>query len=105
MLELCQSDEDLKELRSELMEQGYLRFRKTQKNTKKRLSKPIHFVSSDGFDIYVGKNNNQNDQLTLKTATNNDLWLHTKDIPGSHVIIKSTGKDIPEQTCRRSKAC
>jgi predicted ribosome quality control (RQC) complex YloA/Tae2 family protein len=57
----------------------------------------MHFVSSDGIDIYIGKNNNQNDYLTLKFADKHDTWLHTKNIPGSHVIIKKFG-DIPERT-------
>ncbi|MDU7111719.1 MAG: NFACT RNA binding domain-containing protein, partial [Clostridium perfringens] len=58
--------------------------------------KPYHYVSSDGIDIYVGKNNIQNDYLTLKFADKNDTWLHTKDIPGSHVIVKSS--NIPDKT-------
>jgi predicted ribosome quality control (RQC) complex YloA/Tae2 family protein len=58
----------------------------------------MHFKSSDGLDIYVGKNNKQNDVLTLKTSSSNDIWLHTKDIPGSHVIIKKPQNDIPDTT-------
>ena len=69
---------------------------KNKRNIKK--SKPIHYISSDGFSIFVGKNNRQNDELTLKTAKTNDMWLHTKNIPGSHVIIQSNGNDIPETT-------
>lgn len=59
----------------------------------------MHFVSSDGFDIYVGKNNTQNDYLTLKFANSSDLWFHTKNIHGSHTIIKlGLDKDVPKTT-------
>lgn len=69
---------------------------KKEKNT--LTTKPNEFLSSDGFTILVGKNNKQNDFLTLRVANNDDLWMHTKNIPGSHVIIKSDGKEIPEST-------
>ena len=60
---------------------------------------PMHFISPDGFHIYVGKNNTQNDELTLKFANSQDLWFHTKQIHGSHVIIKlGIDKDVPEGT-------
>ena len=57
---------------------------------------PLHFVSSDGIDIYVGKNNLQNDDLSLKFANKNHLWLHAKDIPGSHVIVCAF--EVPDKT-------
>ena len=57
----------------------------------------MHFISSDGIDIYIGKNNFQNDDLTLKFADKHDIWLHTKNIPGSHVIIRKYG-EIPDRT-------
>ena len=66
------------------------------KNKKSNPSKPLHFISSDGIDIFVGKNNIQNDHLSLKFANKNYMWLHTKNIPGSHVIVCST--DIPDNT-------
>jgi glycosyltransferase involved in cell wall biosynthesis len=68
------------------------------KSKQQLISKSHHYISSDGYDIYVGKNNLQNDELTLRFASAGDLWLHTKVIPGSHVIVKSKGKDIPERT-------
>ncbi|HZK34410.1 MAG TPA: NFACT RNA binding domain-containing protein, partial [Bacillota bacterium] len=85
------SDTEINEIRKELVEQGYIR--KTKKNKSKDIgeNKPLHYLSSDGFQIFVGKNNIQNDLLTLKKASNNDIWLHTKNMPGSHVIIKSKG--------------
>ena len=79
------------------METGYIRFKKGDKKGKKgKDSKPHHFVSSDGIDIYVGKNNLQNEYLSLKFANKNHLWLHTKDIPGSHVIV--TAFEVPDKT-------
>jgi predicted ribosome quality control (RQC) complex YloA/Tae2 family protein len=83
--------EEIEEIRRELTETNYIRFRKDDKK-KAKPSKPLHFLSSDGAHIYVGKNNIQNDYLTLKFADKQDIWLHTKNIPGSHVIIKSDGK-------------
>ena len=71
---------------------------KKNKSQKQKKAKPLHYISSDGFDIYVGKSNIQNDELTLRFAQSNDIWLHTKEIPGSHVIIKTNGIDIPNQT-------
>ncbi|SHJ60292.1 Predicted component of the ribosome quality control (RQC) complex, YloA/Tae2 family, contains fibronectin-binding (FbpA) and DUF814 domains [Clostridium cavendishii DSM 21758] len=86
---------DIEDIKSELMDSGYIKFKKNPKN-KNKPSKPMHFISSDGIDIYVGKNNIQNDFLTLKFASKTDVWLHAKNMPGSHVIIKTT--DVPEQT-------
>ena len=104
-LEASTSDSDLSEIREELALSGYMK-RKTLKKGKAqkiKKSKPIHYVSSEGFDIFVGKSNLQNDDLTLHFAGPNDLWLHTKNIPGSHVIIKTEGKindinDLPDNT-------
>ena len=97
-LSLSGDEADIEEIRDELCEQGFIKKRRNNKNKKKK-TKPLLFHSSDGYEIYVGKNNNQNDELTTKLAKNNDIWLHTKDIPGSHVIIKSQGKEeIPDST-------
>ncbi|MCX7904356.1 MAG: NFACT family protein [Caloramator sp.] len=88
--------ETLEEIKQELITSGYL---KQKKNKKKQIkSTPYHYISSDGFDIYVGKNNIQNDYLTLKFANKEDVWLHTKNIPGSHVIIKSKSGFVSDQT-------
>ena len=62
------------------------------------VSQPFHYISSDGYDIYVGKNNLQNDELTFKVASGNDWWFHAKGIPGSHVIVKSGNDDLPDRT-------
>src|SRR5699024_5912059 len=82
--------QDLEDIRDELKDAGYLKAKKSNKKQKKTISKPHHFKSSDGTDIRVGKNNKQNDELTLKKARNNHYWLHAKDIPGSHVIVESS---------------
>lgn len=87
---------EIEEIRRELVDTGYIKFKKENKK-KIQTSKPMHFVSSDGLDIYIGKNNIQNDYLTLKFAEKQDIWLHAKNIPGSHVIIKHT-KILPERT-------
>ncbi|MGX7197799.1 fibronectin-binding protein EfbA [Enterococcus olivae] len=77
-------------IREELIDQGYLKNRQTKKKKREKKSQPDKFLSSDGTEIFVGKNNLQNDQLTLRTARKTDYWLHAKDIPGSHVIIRSS---------------
>lgn len=86
----------------ELEKEGYIKIQPdAKKNEKKKDSKkpnPHHFVSSDGFDIYVGRNNIQNDYLTLRFASSNDIWLHTQKIPGSHVIIRTNNRSVPDRT-------
>lgn len=94
-----ESEQELAEIRRELREQGYIKSGKQKPDERQRkLSDPMRFTSSDGFEILVGKNNRQNDQLTLKTAKATDIWLHTKDIAGSHVIVRTNGQTLPEQT-------
>ena len=87
---------DIEEIREELAEQGYLRLRASKKKKKPKKPEPEAFISSTGIPISVGKNNKQNDYLTFKLAKKSDIWLHTKDIPGSHVVIHSNTPD--EQT-------
>ncbi|MBS4536119.1 NFACT family protein [Clostridium sp. D2Q-14] len=91
---------ELEEIKEELIDGGYVKYRRKNKSREKKniKSKPLHFISSDGFDMYVGKNNRQNDYLTLKFADKEDIWLHTKDIPGSHIIIRKNNKEVPEET-------
>ena len=97
-IENCESYTEIDDIKEELISTGYVRKRKSNsKNSKKsKESKPLHYISSDGIDIFVGKNNIQNDYLSLKFANKNFMWLHTKNIPGSHVIICSN--DIPDST-------
>ncbi|MBR1476689.1 MAG: NFACT family protein [Lachnospiraceae bacterium] len=97
-IDIATNEEELSEIRKELADSGYIKahFNKQKTNT---VSKPFHYISSDGYDIYVGKNNYQNDNLTFKVANGNDWWFHAKKIPGSHVIVKSNGnKELPDST-------
>ncbi|WP_313234400.1 Rqc2 family fibronectin-binding protein [Sporosarcina ureae] len=84
---------DIEEIRQELVELGFMRARRGKKKVKLKKPKPEEFVSSTGIPISVGKNNKQNDYLTFKLAARDHLWLHTKDIPGSHVVIHDTDPD------------
>ena len=103
MTQNAQTESDLNAVRSELEQTGYIKKRNRGKKQKETASKPRHYVSSDGFDIYVGRNNMQNDRLTLKFANSQDIWFHTKKIHGSHVIIKlGTDKNIPQTTIKEA---
>lgn len=92
------SESDLAEIRRELREQGYLKGGVRADEKVKKTSEPLHFRSGEGFEILVGRNNRQNDQLTLKTAKASDIWLHTQGIAGSHVVIRTEGRQPGEQT-------
>ncbi|MDE6737778.1 MAG: NFACT family protein, partial [Lachnospiraceae bacterium] len=96
-LDIALQEEDLVEIKEELIESGYIRRKGGTKKTK-ITSKPFHYISSDGFHMYVGKNNYQNDELTFKFATGNDWWFHAKQKAGSHVIVKTEGKELPDRT-------
>lgn len=96
-LDIAQTEDDLLEVKEELTRAGYVR-KKVSKQKVKWKSHPFHYVSSDGFDIYVGKNNLQNEELTFQFASANDWWFHAKGIPGSHVIVKSNGGELPDRT-------
>ena len=99
-LEIATSYDDLIQIKEELITYGFIKNKFTGKKGRpeKSKSKPFHYISSDGFDIYVGKNNIQNEELTFKLAVGNDWWFHAKNMPGSHVIIKSMGKELPDRT-------
>lgn len=87
-LDIALLEEDLVEIKEEMVESGYIR-RKGNGKKARITSKPFHYLSQDGHDIYVGKNNFQNEELTFKFATGNDWWFHAKGVPGSHVIVKA----------------
>ena len=95
-LSRCETEAELSAIRAELREQGYLKAQKGNIKRKDKPLPPIEYQSSDGFKILVGRNNKQNDQLTLRTAHKNDMWLHTKEIHGTHVIIVSDGREITD---------
>ena len=97
-LDIALYEEDLAQIKEELTESGYIR-RKGGSKKQKITSKPYHYISSDGFHMYVGKNNYQNDELTFKFATGNDWWFHAKQMPGSHVIVKlGDAQELPDRT-------
>lgn len=102
-LDIALQEGDLVQIKEELMEYGYIKKRRGGKKPK-ITSRPFHYRSSDGFDIFVGKNNYQNEELTFKVATGNDWWFHAKGIPGSHVIVKSQGKELPDRTFEEAAA-
>ncbi len=95
-LDIAMSEADLAQIKEELTQSGYIR-RKFTKKKVKLTSKPLHYISSDGYDIYVGRNNLQNDELTFHFANNGDWWFHAKKAPGSHVIVKADGKELPDR--------
>lgn len=98
-LDIALHEEDLVEIREELTQSGYIRRKGPQGKKARVTSKPFHYVSSDGFDIYVGKNNFQNDELTFRLATGNDWWFHAKGLPGSHVVVKCDASgELPDRT-------
>lgn len=97
-LSRASSVSDLKEIRLELETAGYLKAPGSSRKSKSMQSKPLETVSPDGFKVLIGRNNRQNDELTLKTADNGDMWFHTKNIPGSHVIVVCKGEELPETT-------
>ncbi|MBQ1281272.1 MAG: NFACT family protein [Oscillospiraceae bacterium] len=97
-LSRAETDRDLTEIRAELVEQGYVRETDRKKRMKQQPSKPMEFVSSSGWPILVGRNNRQNDLLTMKTAHKNDIWLHAQKIHGSHVIIVCGGTQPDDET-------
>lgn len=96
-LDIALSEEDLVQIKEELVQYGYIRRHAGAKRVK-ITSKPFHYISSDGFHIYVGKNNYQNEELTFKFATGNDWWFHAKGAPGSHVIVKANNEMPPDST-------
>ena len=103
-LEVSSDDESLSQIRQELIDFGYIKKHSSSKQ-KKTSSHPYHYISSDGYDIYVGKNNYQNEELTFKVATGNDWWFHAKGIPGSHVILKSNNEEeLPDRAYEEAAA-
>ena len=96
-LDIAMQEEDLVQIKEELIESGYIR-RKGGAKKAKITSRPFHYISSDGFHMYVGKNNFQNDELTFRFATGNDWWFHAKKKAGSHVIVKTEGQELPDRT-------
>lgn len=95
-LDLALCEEDLTQIKEELREYGYIKKRGPKDKKARLVSRPLRYRSANGFLIYVGKNNYQNEELTFKIASANDWWFHAKGIPGSHVIVKTEGKELPD---------
>ena len=96
-LDIAETEADLQQIKEEMMESGYIKHKYSKKKTQGK-SRPYHYRSTDGFDIYVGKNNFQNDELTSKFAEGNDWWFHAKGMPGSHVLVKTKTGEMPDRT-------
>ena len=97
-LDIALQEEDLVQIKEELMQSGYIRKRNPGSKRPKITSKPFHYISSDGYHMYVGKNNLQNEELTFQTARGNDWWFHAKGASGSHVIVQTNGDELPDST-------
>lgn len=97
-LDIALKEEDLVQVKEELIQYGYMKRKNTGGKKAKITSKPFHYVSSDGYDMYVGKNNYQNEELTFHFANGDDWWFHAKGQPGSHVIVKCKGEEMPDRT-------
>ncbi|NBH12801.1 fibronectin/fibrinogen-binding protein [Lachnospiraceae bacterium] len=95
-LDIAVSEDDLTQIKEELTQYGYIKKKHNGKKEKIK-SRPFHYLSTDGFHIYIGKNNFQNDDLTFKFAAGNDWWFHAKGMPGSHVIVKTNGEPLPDR--------
>ncbi len=99
-LDMAIDENSLSEVKAELVMCGYIKGRYGRKGERKQFKdKPLHYISADGFHMYVGKNNLQNDELTFKYANGGDMWFHAKKMPGSHVIVKRMGnEELPDRT-------
>ena len=103
---IAETEADLNQLRREMAEYGFMKKPQTGKRLRKEelKSEPMHFVSSDGIDLYVGRNNYQNEEITFRLAEGNDWWFHAKNMPGSHVIAKTGNRELPDATCLEAAA-
>ena len=95
-LDIATTENDLNNIKEELIITGYIKKNSKSKSKDNKNNKPLHYISSDGFDMYVGKNNLQNDELTFKFASNSDWWFHAKKMAGSHVVVKSKDGELPD---------
>ena len=103
-LDIAVKEEDLVQIKEELMEFGFIKKRPFGSKRPKITSRPYHYRSTDGFDIYVGKNNYQNEEVTFKIANGNDWWFHAKGIPGSHVVVRTEGRELPDRVFEEAGA-
>ena len=103
-LSRAETERELAEIRAELAQTGYIRSSGKGKGKEPKPLPPLSFETTDGFTVLVGRNNRQNDTLTLKTAAKNDLWFHVKDIPGSHTILVTNGREPTENAVLQAAA-
>ncbi len=105
-ISIAVSEEDLAWIRRELSQAGYIKEHAVKGKPVKLKGEPYHYISSDGYDIYVGRNNIQNDELTFKFAVGADWWFHAKKMPGSHVIlkVKEPGEELPDRAFEEAAA-
>lgn len=103
-LDIARLEEDLLQIKEELTEYGYIKRHYSGGKRPKITSRPFHYISTDGFHIYVGKNNYQNEELTFRFANGDDWWFHAKQIPGSHVIVKTEGRELTDRTFEEAGA-
>ncbi len=101
-MDIAENEADLAAIKQELTDYGFIKKHSGGKKARVEKSVPLHFVDELGYHYYVGKNNYQNDQLTLKFATGNDWWFHSKEAPGSHVIVKNQGEEMPDAVFERA---
>ncbi|MDE6723486.1 MAG: NFACT family protein [Eubacterium sp.] len=101
-LSRAETDSEITEIRNELAEMGYLKRRNDKKTKNTKALKPMEFETEEGFKIFVGRNNLMNDRLTLKTSKNYDLWFHTKDTAGSHVVVQNDGRAFTDKVIREA---
>jgi predicted ribosome quality control (RQC) complex YloA/Tae2 family protein len=99
-LDLAASHPEIQEVRAALVEAGYLKERR--RRPKVGRSQPLKVITPDGFEILVGRNSRQNEEVTFRLGTGHDLWLHARGLPGAHVIIKTQGREVPERTLRQA---
>ncbi len=102
-LDIARKEEDLIQIRQELVDCGFIR-KKSGAKKEKITSRPLHYVTEDGFHIYVGKNNYQNEEVTFKIANGGDWWFHAKKLPGSHVVVRTEGKELPDHVYEQAAA-
>lgn len=101
-LSRAETDSEITEIRNELAETGYLKRKKDKKSKNVKTLKPMEYENEEGFRIFVGRNNLMNDRLTLKISKNYDLWFHTKDTPGSHVVVQNDGREFTDKVIREA---
>ncbi|HID85877.1 MAG TPA: fibronectin-binding domain-containing protein, partial [Anaerolineae bacterium] len=99
-LDLAASHPEIEEVRAALVEAGYLKEKRRRPRVGR--SQPLRVISPDGFEIVVGRNSRQNEEVTFRLGTDHDLWLHARGLPGAHVVIRTEGREVPESTLRRA---